>query len=627
MTDLKENQLSLVKRFLQMPSAVVTMRLGSILLFLAALAWQNLLHRQKAITLGWNVPITLLVFTATTVAFLVFGLEKKEQEPGETLALKKGLGLYSWAGFFLMAVVGFVLAWQLATLYWRIPVTPFLADMLPLIRQCLRDFWRDGQYPYHYHHTGSWDIPMTYMPGLWLAYSPAFLLKFDLRLISAFSALASAFLVMSHSWGVLRNRPRNWWLLIPAAAIGIWLFTVPPFPDFQRISHTSPFWLILVLWAVCAKEKFWLSSAFFYGWALCARPTMIITLPIWCIFLFKNRRNLPLINMLLVWGLSGLLWGFFFFLKSPRDFNAGILGWYEEGSLLNIKRDPQLLLLIGFTGMLEKVGLFAWKLYVAAGLAGLVTLWAIKKVKNANQMVAFSCVAMLFFLGCSVIPWFYIYFPPLLALAVAAWPDPPPDGSCKSRFLAFQPAGRVWIPLGLAFLATLLAGLGTFQDGRKSSTAGKLMAHQVPAGENILVGFGENWTEGKKIVSTECNFAIPETRVTARTLRLDFLATDSPLKAPWRVFVFLNGEALGSAVINPDSLPGAFSFSVPRGNLLRGLNLVHLSFRQPAEEAAFGVKPSSGLEGIALKQAALTDPRPVRFWPTPYWQLKNAQAQ
>ena len=69
-------------------------------------------------------------------------------------------------------------------------MNPFFGDMLPLIRDALRDFWRDGVYPYRFHHVGYWQVPLTYPPGHWLAYTPAYLLKIDLRYMSMFCMAA-----------------------------------------------------------------------------------------------------------------------------------------------------------------------------------------------------------------------------------------------------------------------------------------------------------------------------------------------------------------------------------------------------------------------------------------------------
>ena len=591
-------------------------RLGAILAFLACIGWQTWLQPRGGLTLPWSVVVTAALTALLVICFLVMRHAAQDEEgaparPGDGMGAYAGGALFLGGGAILLAV----LLRGVCRDYWRVPITAYRADMLPLVFSTLRDFWRDGLYPYHYHQTGNWKVWNNYPPSLWLPFSPAYLLHVDLRYVSAACTGAINVILLFVAWAGRRRRWVSPLELAAAAAIIFWFHAAPPFNTFNAISHVAPYWLAIALWAWTTRRGQWILSAVFFGWAFVSRPTFFIALPFWLLFLWRNRRQVPLVPMILAFGLTGFASCFLFFIHDPSAFCFGAK-WYKMCANTVISQDPKCLLGIGWTGLLWHMKAYAWALPAAGILVAAVLAWSWPRLRTVNDLFCHAGVAMGLFLMFSLIPYYYIYFDCLILLYFASWPDARPAVSA--------PAKRAGLLALVIFLAVPLALTATFcvRDVRrigKHSTDGELAGGASKRTDGLwCTGWGAaegKGTKGRRLFARdEAEAAVPVGSLQWREMEIRLEAAD-PARPPepFLLAVYLNGEQLGCRRAGPGDLSKPIVFQVPRGSLFRGLNAVHFSLRKDLNATGYAWRAASPRGDIALRSVRLSNPVPADF--------------
>lgn len=600
-------------------------RLGAILAFLACIGWQTRLQLSGRVSLKWSVAVTAVLTVLLAICFLAAPHPKSEDEKGGK-ALRRGKWISAFAGGALFlgggAILLAVLLRGVCHNYWRVPITAYRADMLPLVFSALRDFWRDGLYPYHFHQTGNWQIPLTYPPGHWLAFTPAYLLKVDIRYVSAFCLGVVSMAGMLMAW---EGRGRGWCAplaLLAAAAIILWFYTMPPFHGLHAVLHVAPYWLAVVLWAWTTRRGHWILSAVFFGWAFVTRPPFMIALPFWLLFLWRNRRQVPFPAMIAAFGLTGLVIGFFFFCHDPKAFCYGVNEWYKIGSDYLIAGDSSRVLGIGWTGLLWRMGLYAWKMPVAGVLLVGMFVWSWFKLRTANDLFCCAGVAMILFLMFSIIPWFYVYFAPLHLLFFAAWPDRKPPAAPNAKSASLAPL-LIAVAIPLAWTAVFcvrdIHRIGKHRvDGELRGGASKATRPFWCSGWGAAEG---NGAAGRRLfASDEAEAAVPVASLRWRGVEILLEAADpAQPPEPFLLGVYLNGELLGCRKVGPDDLAKPLTFPIPRGGLFRGLNAVHFSVRKDLNAGGYAWRPASPRADIALRSVRFTDGGAAEFTKPTVW--------
>ncbi len=132
------------------------------------------------------------------------------------------------------------------------PLAAGRSDMLPLLMAAARALLA-GHEPYAvYHLTPGAGVPLTYLPGLLLAYLPAAALGLDPRLWGLAWTLAATGLIYRRAAGG-GGGPGD-----GGAAAAAWLapFLVNPYLIYRHEAYLPPFWLLLaVAWAVVARPR------------------------------------------------------------------------------------------------------------------------------------------------------------------------------------------------------------------------------------------------------------------------------------------------------------------------------------------------------------------------------------
>ena len=264
---------------------------------------------------------------------------------------------------------------------------------------------------------------------------------------------------------------------------------------------------------------------------------------------------------------------------------------------------------IGWTGAFRSLGLHGQ--IMIGGLLAVAALFglAIFRMRSVSDLLAFSGVAMVLFLNFSLICWNYVYYAPLLVLFFAAWPDERPALASPGR------RGRLLYMLTpFATAAVLASGTAVYHG---ASAGGHRRDGVLRADESgrtrELWRKGWGAVEGRKnhrrrnIVNRDANAAVPvASKLDERRLEIELVSDgQAPLATPLLLVAYVNGERLGKAVIPADRPAQSLVFPVPDGNLFRGLNEVHLSFRHDLANDGDLIREHAPLAGLALRSLRL----------------------
>jgi hypothetical protein len=263
---------------------------------------------------------------------------------------------------------------------------------------------------------------------------------------------------------------------------------------------------------------------------------------------------------------------------------------------------------IGWTGVFRAVGLYDQILWAGVLAVVAVFLWAILRMRTTSDLLAFSGVALTACLTFSLICWSYVYYDPLFVLFFAAWPQDAPLPRLDRR-------GKLLFGLGpLAVAAALTGSMAAYHTatvgGHRSE--GLLRASSAPRTRTLWShGWGAQQKgkrgQDRRLVNCDASAAVPVgSNLDGRQLEIVLVSDrQPPALAPLLMVVYMNGERIGKAVIQPEGPPQTLRFAVPKGNLFRGLNEVHLSFRNDLMRDQDLERQDEPLKGLALRSIRL----------------------
>lgn len=390
--------------------------------------------------LGALVALPLLALLATGVQYqglaILSGSDRTTQiAAGVAAALLVGAVLVperkSTLLFGLVLIAGLSLR---ALGLWTWEIDPSVRDMLALVQSAHDSLWA-GEHPYQVHQMqkGS-EVPLTYLPGLWLLYLIPDLFGLDIRWTGVLGDAA----VVASLWWVARNgasdeRDGPGWTSATAFGLGaIWLFL--PSVHWNGIyAEPHVWWGILALWlASVLRERWWVAAAL-TGLAVATRHFGVVVLPFVLIALVRNlgwRRAVPRV------ALSGGIAGFLlvpFVATNTDTFWFGTYRWLREYGPVHQNWFYNKL---GFAGPLYEAGLHDWLFPIQLAVVGVAAAgyayWAWSNDPDAavRRFVPFAGTAYVLFVIFNGIIWYSFYLGAFLfvGLAVAYVPrDEPPE--------------------------------------------------------------------------------------------------------------------------------------------------------------------------------------------------------
>ncbi len=322
-------------------------------------------------------------------------------------------GMLIWSAFqpfslkkslFSVAVAG--LALRLVA-FWLNPIAVESAAMLPLIEAANKSFLA-GLSPYRLYNLHSWPLPLSYLPGTWLAYLPAVATALDPRLVNAMAGLVVlGALALSH-----HNRVHN--SLPLGTLIAMLIYLSPSVVIFDIYTEHLIFWMLIVLlFTLLAAGRVW-AATLIWGIALATSPLTLVISPFVALHLARA------ISPKRWWKLGALTLAPFLALMVPfvvwalQDFFYGAFTWLNDLNIVArsawVVHGHQQLFVISFAGWFWYAGWEQALKPIQAALVLTVLAYYWKRGRKADWLLPYSSLcAYTLFVCFNPILW-----PPLL---------------------------------------------------------------------------------------------------------------------------------------------------------------------------------------------------------------------
>ena len=508
---------------------------------------------------------------------LIFGLLVLGARPSPPGELDAEPGLQPTAGrrpprwVLPLAAVGLSAACGLQELQaiFHLPIDAQFADMLPLIRSALASLG-SGVQPYR-TYLFPWPLPLTFLPGLWLSYLPAWFAGVDLRLLG----LAASLLMLARLAGLSTRRGG-----LAAGLVLLLLATGSKFTELARVGHLPVYWMLLVLFAdawIAGRRSAALSLALL----LATRQTAWLLLPPLALFELRIRSGpggRPRIVLPAV-GLAALI-VVPFLAVSPAAFLHGTVGWYGSlGSLVYASEPLTVLGQPGLGGAMHLLGVPA--LLPVLALGAVILCWRLGSGDAAGSLGR-SALAMGAFALCSAPCWWYSLLDPVLLLAVVqARPQPGPHETRWRRL-----AGIAGVAIAVAWIGVDPPQVDALHFDRTSTP-------------RLVQGFSgpERW--GPRTIqwalAPRATLALPRLQPFSGELVL-VLRPSPRLQGP--LDLELNGDALGS--VRPVPSWSAVRLKIVPGRLVIGNNCLVLRGSATPASAADPRRMLAALDELVL---------------------------
>ena len=328
-------------------------------------------------------------------------------------------------------------------------IDPGTRDMLALVESA-HDHFLGGTNPYAIHtmQPGS-EIPLTYLPGLWLGYLPPRLLDFDIRWMGVLSDL---FVVGSLWWAARGNdKGRRPWAEAGVFLFAcVWLFL--PSVHWNGIYAEPHVWwgVLAILLGAIARDRWWIAAAAL-GVAIVTRHYGVIVLPFVLLAMWRRLGWRAMVPRLALCGAVTAALLVPFVAADPDTFWFGTFRWLRE---YGPAHEGWFHNKLGFSGAFYEADLDDWLIRIQVAGVGAIFLAALANRRLSSRRVfAFCGTAYLWFVMFNGIIWYSFYLGAFLfvAFSLVSRSDPQPD-------VDGGPEGAALATSGVILAAALAAG-------------------------------------------------------------------------------------------------------------------------------------------------------------------------
>jgi len=294
-------------------------------------------------------------------------------------------------------------------------IDPSTRDMLALVESAHASLLA-GENPYTVHamQRGS-EIPLTYLPGLWLGYLPPQLLDLDIRWMGVVSDLA---IIGSLWWAARGVEPdRREWAEAGVFAIACTWFFLPTVHWNGLYAEPHVWWAVLaVLLGAVARDRWWIAAAAL-GVTVATRHYGVIVLPFVLLAMWRRLGWRAMMPRLAVCGTVTAALLVPFVAADPDAFWFGTFRWLRE---YGPAHENWFHAKLGFSGYFYRHDIDGWLTLIQVAGLGAIILAALAAGRAASRRVfAFAGTAYLWFVMFNGIIWFSFYLGAFLFVAFA----------------------------------------------------------------------------------------------------------------------------------------------------------------------------------------------------------------
>ena len=319
--------------------------------------------------------------------------------------------LPAWLKLVVLVSAALSIRWLGLSTY---PLDPAVRDMLPLVASA-QDAFFAGKNPYVVHtmQPGS-EVPLTYLPGLWLLWSVPRLLSADIRVMGLIVDAAIVGLLWWAARGASSGyRTRGQCAVVCFAAV--WLFC-PSVHWNGLYAEPHVWWLVLAaLSASMLRQRYWL-AAVCLGAALATRQFGLVVAVFAAIAMLRALGVKQAVARLGLAGAVAALLLVPFVITDADMFWFGTFRWLVE---YGPAHQGWFFEKFGFSGTLYKAGHAAWMPW-AQGIAVLAMLPLALLLRGARGFVAPAGSAYLLLIAFNGIIWDSFYLGAALFAGFAA---------------------------------------------------------------------------------------------------------------------------------------------------------------------------------------------------------------
>ncbi len=355
--------------------------LGFELITLGLLFFQNSFFGRFGYKL--NLPLTGLVF------LLVFG---------GAFAVFRQNARPVYGLWFVVFAYGLV---QVLTII-SFPLNPNRSDLLPLIAGADTNFLH-GLAPYTNYTLESGTLPLTYLPGTWLAYLPVVGLGGDPRLLNLLLVVASLLLVY---YGSAPASPAK-------ALFMLSIFAFNPYFQYRHEIYYAPLWLMLAACFGLLNRRKPLLALVFLAFAITMTQFAWIIAPFILGHIFKTYRwRTAAGSCLIISAICTVIIGPFI-LWTPEAFFYGVLTHWNESN--------------SFSARTANLSYFVSKIIsvrnlqiVQAVVVLSVLALSAGRLKSLGECLKWAIVALTLFIIFNILIWSYFYLTIIWLLILAS---------------------------------------------------------------------------------------------------------------------------------------------------------------------------------------------------------------
>lgn len=368
---------------------------GGLILFLTCLSWFIFFFQQKYYAFaGYKMPNNIYLYIGLTFLFsliILWGLFKGNNK------------------LVMVALLTIFLCFWIVTLV-SFPIVAQRSDMLPVIKEAGLSFL-NGKSPYQiytlFNGQELYQLPLAYLPMIWIPYLPLVFSGLDLRILSILALILTAFL-FEQACRKIDFRKRLIFLST--------LFLLNPYILYRHEVYTYFFLFIFALFLVfLIKDKTW-PAAVLFGLSVSARQTMLILIPVLLVYLLKKYGFKKTITLALVTSAVLAITVLPFFASSPTLFKYGVFDWFQRD--VKFATPSALRTAFNFSSLFGMFQLGELLQPLQAILIIIITAHACFFLKDKKQLLAYLTFAYLVFLMFNphLMGYMYLSLLPLLFL-------------------------------------------------------------------------------------------------------------------------------------------------------------------------------------------------------------------
>lgn len=365
---------------------------------------------------AWLVPLAFVLSVSDIFTFVDSGwsITRYIIFIGGTLVLV-GLALRR-APAVAITTVAFALGVGLRSIHIKyVPIEPSRGDMLPLVQQALANLFA-GTSPYTTYRM-PWELPLTYLPLTWLAYTPAWLVGIDVRWVNVLAEAA----ILGAAGFVAWRMPTRTVRADAAMLMWSWLFLSPTIIHWDMVTSAPIGWAVLA-WAlalVVTRHRF---APLLLGVCAATTPFIVVFVPLIAAYWWRADGLSALLRRGIVAGVVAAALLLPWFVWAPQQFLDGVVRWFNDLQRFPTQKweaEQTWVQIAGWSGEFWTRGWEAWLKPIQGALVVLVAVLYVYRRARLADLLPYATAAYLLFMLFNPVLWPYLYNPALLSALLA----------------------------------------------------------------------------------------------------------------------------------------------------------------------------------------------------------------